>query len=86
MSTNCQMAAKSTSGEPQNLGAVNSFQDKKKGWSTSIQEPDKGSNLQDVFVLILFCAIHDVHCIMEEVVTPPPPNHTMIVAGTCTLF
>ena len=31
MATNCQMAARSGSGERQNIGAVNSFEGKKKG-------------------------------------------------------
>ena len=35
MATHCQMAARSGSGECQNIGAVNSFEGKKGGRSTS---------------------------------------------------
>ena len=35
MATHCQMGARSGSGERQNIGAVNSFEGKKGGQSTS---------------------------------------------------
>ena len=45
MATHCQTAARSGSGERQNIGAVNSLEGKKGGRSTSNYEPNRGSNL-----------------------------------------
>ena len=65
----------SGSTELHNLGAVNSFESKKKrgggGRSTSNFKANKDSKLQDVFDFTLFCKIqvHDIHymkCFTEE--------------------
>ena len=45
MATHCQTAAQSGSGERQNIGAVNSIEGEKEGWSTSNYEPNRGSHL-----------------------------------------
>ena len=58
MATHYQTAARSRSGERQNIVVVNSFEGKKGGRSTS----NMGSNLYDVFVFTLFCEIHDIPC------------------------
>ena len=50
-------------------GAVNLFEGKKGGRSTSYLAPHKGSYLYDVFVFTLFYEIHDTYhmkCFMEK--------------------
>ena len=54
MATHCQTSARRGSGERQYIRAVVQFEDISGGWSTSNLEPNKGSNLKDVFVFNLF--------------------------------
>ena len=54
MAIHCQTVAQSGCGECQNLGEVNSFNCKKGGGQLQINNLNKGSNLQDVFVFTLF--------------------------------
>ena len=54
MAIHCQTVAQSGGGECQNLETVNSFNCKKGGGQLQINNQNKGSNLQDVFVFTLF--------------------------------
>ena len=60
MATDCQMAMQSGGSEHKNLGAINSFEGKKGGWSTLNEEPNNVINL--CFFFSFFCDIHGIHC------------------------